>query len=229
MDSATIRENRTQRQLVSLARRHRLLWHLADYFSRRRAQTLLSLFKAWLPSAGLVLDVGTGTGHVAAAIRALGLQIVTCDIADLALVPLPRAIADGARLPFGDGRFDAVLLVTVLHHVPAPRQIAMLAEGIRVLRPRGRLLIVEDSYEGRLERLVTSALDSVLNFEFVGHPHANRTTHDWERLIAELGQSVLHCSEHRVRYGPFQIRHLVVAVERAPRLQSTEPHVSVTA
>jgi SAM-dependent methyltransferase len=49
--------------------------------------------------------------------------------------------ADGARLPFADGGFDAVLIRDVLHHVPAPADV--LAEARRVLKPGGRLLLVE--------------------------------------------------------------------------------------
>lgn len=49
--------------------------------------------------------------------------------------------ADGARLPFADGCFDAVLIRDVLHHVPEPA--AVLAEARRVLEPGGRLLLVE--------------------------------------------------------------------------------------
>jgi SAM-dependent methyltransferase len=49
--------------------------------------------------------------------------------------------ADAARLPFGDERFDAVLIRDLLHHVPAPEVV--LAEAHRVLRRGGRLVLVE--------------------------------------------------------------------------------------
>lgn len=45
---------------------------------------------------------------------------------------------DGARLPFPDGRFSAVVCFTMLHHVPsAGLQDALFAEACRVLRPGG--------------------------------------------------------------------------------------------
>jgi SAM-dependent methyltransferase len=203
-----------QRQLVKLARKNLLVGQLAKGLGEERAQTLLSLLSSGLPATGSVLDVGTGTSHLASAIRARGLRVVACDSADLALVSGPFVIADGARLPFANCRFDAVLLVTVLHHVPATQHLAMLAEGIRVLRDGGRLIMLEDSYEGRVERLATSILDSLLNFEFVGHPHANRTTRKWEEVVSTLGQTILGSSEHFVRYGPIRIRHLVLVTER---------------
>ena len=44
-------------------------------------------------------------------------------------------------LPIGDGEVDVVLLVLVLHHVPDPARA--LAEAARILRPGGRLVVVD--------------------------------------------------------------------------------------
>ena len=44
-------------------------------------------------------------------------------------------------LPIGDGEVDVALLVLVLHHVPDPARA--LAEAARVLRPGGRLVVVD--------------------------------------------------------------------------------------
>jgi SAM-dependent methyltransferase len=49
--------------------------------------------------------------------------------------------ADAARLPFADASFDAVLIRDVLHHVDNPA--AVLGEARRVLRPTGRLTLLE--------------------------------------------------------------------------------------
>jgi SAM-dependent methyltransferase len=51
------------------------------------------------------------------------------------------AAADAARLPFADGSFDAVLIRDLLHHLPD--RTAALREAHRVLKPRGRLTLVE--------------------------------------------------------------------------------------
>ena len=44
-------------------------------------------------------------------------------------------------LPIGDGELDAATLMLVLHHIPDPADV--IAEVARVLRPGGRLLIVD--------------------------------------------------------------------------------------
>ncbi len=51
------------------------------------------------------------------------------------------ACADATALPFADGTFDAVLIRDLLHHVP--RRQAVLHEAQRVLRPGGRLHLIE--------------------------------------------------------------------------------------
>jgi ArsR family transcriptional regulator len=49
--------------------------------------------------------------------------------------------ADMYRLPLPDGGFDTVVLQMVLHHAEAPAEA--LAEAARVLRPGGRLLVID--------------------------------------------------------------------------------------
>lgn len=91
-----------------------------------------------------VLDVGCGTGHLAAALleRTPQAQVHGVDIApayvDYARVRCPGATfqaADACALPFPDGGFDRVLSLLVLHFVP--RADAAIAEMRRVTRPRG--------------------------------------------------------------------------------------------
>jgi ArsR family transcriptional regulator len=50
-------------------------------------------------------------------------------------------LADMYRLPWADGSFDCAVLHQVLHYAEHPP--AVIAEAARVLRPDGRLLIVD--------------------------------------------------------------------------------------
>lgn len=61
---------------------------------------------------------------------------------------------DGARLPLADGRFQAVLIRDLLHHVPD--RAAVLAEAWRVLAPGGRLTLIEPN--GRNPLMAAAAL-----------------------------------------------------------------------
>jgi SAM-dependent methyltransferase len=53
---------------------------------------------------------------------------------------LPTLEADAQRLPLDDESFDAVAMVSMLHHVDDPA--AALTEARRILRPGGRLAVV---------------------------------------------------------------------------------------
>jgi SAM-dependent methyltransferase len=55
----------------------------------------------------------------------------------------PLVTGDALRLPFPDVSFDAVSDVTVVQHIPLASQPQALAEMMRVLRPGGRLILIE--------------------------------------------------------------------------------------
>ncbi|MBI3455404.1 MAG: methyltransferase domain-containing protein [Candidatus Rokubacteria bacterium] len=121
------------------------------------------LRRAFLALAGIrpgfrVLDLGCGTGVVTRDLRArVGLRgrVVGVDPSRTfirearrrARLVLGRAascafrVADGLRLPFAAGSFDATVAVTVLLHVPASDRV--LVEMIRVTRPGGRVAVLD--------------------------------------------------------------------------------------
>jgi SAM-dependent methyltransferase len=101
-----------------------------------------------------VLDVGTGFGRHAFELARQGMRVVALDVAadevagtrdtltamvESGEVPADRFVGvlrgDATRLPFGDGRFDAVITSEVLEHVPD--DTVALSEMVRVLAPRG--------------------------------------------------------------------------------------------
>jgi demethylmenaquinone methyltransferase/2-methoxy-6-polyprenyl-1,4-benzoquinol methylase len=94
-----------------------------------------------------VLDVGTGTGKLAAAIarRFPASRVVGVDFSEPMLRAgrdgLPMAAADALRLPFADASFDAVVSGFLMRNV-ADIAVA-LAEQARVLVPGGRLVVLE--------------------------------------------------------------------------------------
>jgi ubiquinone/menaquinone biosynthesis C-methylase UbiE len=99
-------------------------------------------------SPGRVLDVGCGTGRLAARIRRElhPAAAVGCDFSQGMLHQaaqadsvLPWVRADALRLPFRDGSFDAVVSTEAFHWFPD--QDAALAEFFRLLAPKGRLLV----------------------------------------------------------------------------------------
>jgi SAM-dependent methyltransferase len=90
-----------------------------------------------------VLDLGAGTGVASEVLTTRGARVVGVDLAlDMLAHDQPRrppgAQADAVRLPFPDGRFDAVVAAFCINHPPGAR--AMLTEAARVTAPGGVIL-----------------------------------------------------------------------------------------
>lgn len=102
---------------------------------------------AGLPTPGVILDAGGGTGRVAQALKDYAGQVI---IADASAGMLRQAkLKDGLytvcseteKLPFPEDFFDRVIMVDALHHVI--NQEFTVSELFRVLKPKGRILIEE--------------------------------------------------------------------------------------
>ena len=101
-----------------------------------------------------VLDLASGTGDVALAVsrNRPGARVVGCDIA-LEMLRIGRKKCrrtmvrfcggDATRLPFPAASFDCVTMAFGLRNIPD--RVGCLAEIRRVLRPGGRLLVLEFS------------------------------------------------------------------------------------
>ncbi len=117
------------------------------------------LLNARLPENGTVLDMGNG-----GVINYDHRRLKRLDCADIVVSPSARArYADAPNIRFmkadvldlgeiHDESYDAVILQAIIHHLAAPtypktldRVRAALGECTRVLKPGGRLLVVEST------------------------------------------------------------------------------------
>lgn len=134
---------------------------------------------------GAMLDIGTGTGRMAALFAPHAAHVTAFDkspemlrIARARLQHLPAGAVDleqgdFSALPFADASFDTVLFHQVLHYAQAPEQA--LAEAARVTRSGGRIAIVDFAAHDR-EELRTQ------------HAHARLGFTD-EQMLALLGEA----------------------------------------
>ncbi len=109
---------------------------------RLEKRLLASLLSDFDPAAS-VLDVGCGTGHFTRWFARRGLRVTGLDNSRPMLEAMAggrsfrRILGDAHRLPFADGSFDIVALITVLEFVIDP--LHALREAARVAR-RGLIL-----------------------------------------------------------------------------------------
>ncbi len=128
----------------------------ADEWDRLRTELFGQRFHLG-PLLGLVEptwvlgDIGCGTGEVAASLGPFVRAVIAVDGSSAMLQAARRRLGDESNvdlrrgdiesLPIDDASLDAATLILVLHHVGAPENA--LREVARVLRPGGRLLIVD--------------------------------------------------------------------------------------
>ena len=115
----------------------------------RRSRRLVELVRDWLPANGPILDLGSGTGHVAALLEdELRFTVVPADVSDIHVTGRPPVPISDGMLPFEADTYTAALLLFMLAY---PRQPAsVLAEAARVTRGGGPVILVQSLYSGRL-------------------------------------------------------------------------------
>ncbi|HTX94401.1 MAG TPA: class I SAM-dependent methyltransferase [Mycobacterium sp.] len=134
---------------------HDALLPTYDLISRllgmKRVQEAL-IAQAELAGCRRILEIGCGTGNLTIRTKRAypRLEVIGCD-------PDPRALdrarrktnairfdeGYAERLPYADGEFDRVLSSMMLHHIDDGAKTAAAAEVFRVLRPGGRLHLVD--------------------------------------------------------------------------------------
>ncbi|MFL5733342.1 MAG: class I SAM-dependent methyltransferase [Chloroflexia bacterium] len=152
----------TQGRLIRYARVYDgIVWAMA--MGRSRALRALPVDLADVRPGERVLEVGCGTGDVAMlAARRVGSQgrVYGIDAAPEMVTEAQRkAHKAGLRvefrvepveaMSFEDGSFDVVLSSLMMHHQPGDLKRRALVEIRRVLRPGGRLVIVDFQVPGR--------------------------------------------------------------------------------
>jgi len=151
---------------------------------------------------GRVLDVGTGSGHVAVRLAKLNpdLQIEAMDLSPRMLdrarqhasregiTNIQFFVGDAKRIPYEDRSFDLVISHQLLHQIPDP--LVVLREINRVAKPQGAILVRD------VRRLPEPAMSLAIPLWCLGYGakmkeqtsasfRAGLTLSEFRRLVAE--------------------------------------------
>ncbi len=146
---------------------------LPTYDLMSRLLGMKSVHQALIAQAELddcrrILEIGCGTGNLTIMAKRAHphLEVIGCDPDPRALDRARRKTDEirfeqgyAERLPYADGEFDRVLSSMMLHHVGGDAKPTAAAEIFRVLRPGGRLHLVDiggdqSTEHGLLARLI---------------------------------------------------------------------------
>ena len=118
-----------------------------ELFGRRADIALLGL----LDETWTVADLGCGTGAISQSMAPFVERVIAVDASAAMLQAARKRLSlldnidlrrgDLEALPIDDGRLDLATIMLVLHHVPEPARA--IAEVARVLKPAGRLVLVD--------------------------------------------------------------------------------------
>lgn len=136
-----------------------LFHRFGDRWSAEDAEGIAAWLRPYVPEGGLLLDLGGGTGALAAHLAdALRCRVTVLDATPEMLAYLPeRDDVSGIRgcaesMPFHDDSFDAVVVSDAFHHFGD--QDGAVREMQRVVRCDGGVLVLELDREGGMRLVV---------------------------------------------------------------------------
>jgi SAM-dependent methyltransferase len=180
--------------LIEALRGSAMWFHWQKKNILERAAIKVNRIKPYLEKDFRYLDLGTGNGGVAELLRRESYQIQGMDVQDRDFFKSKILLYNGRKIPLEDKTYDAGFLLTVLHHCEDPDKV--LAELGRVCDKQ--LFVMEDVSSNAIMAFLTKSMDSLVNDEWMNHPHQNRTIAEWEASFKKQGLFIKKRIDHRI-------------------------------
>ena len=153
-----------------------------------------------VPELSPALDVATGAGHTAAYLGSRGVEVIAADISEGMIAETRKLAAErglqiathqhaAEKLPYPDGAFALVACRVAAHHFASAADF--LHEAFRVLRPGGRLLVIDGSAPDNSPE-AEEWLHRVEKLRDPSHGRFLRPS-AWRQLAEGAGFEVLQC------------------------------------
>lgn len=185
-----------------------------EYFYTALARDSVAQLSQWTNASGqIVIDIGGGPGHFAREFAARGAHYVVMDpdveeIFSYGRPGHPTVVADGMRLPLGDGTVDIAFSSNALEHVPDPERLA--EEMVRVTRPGGLIYLAYTNWLSPNGGHETGPWHLLLGGRRAAQRYARRTGHrpknDFGRTLFSVSAGrMLHWAGAREAGGDIEV------------------------
>jgi ubiquinone/menaquinone biosynthesis C-methylase UbiE len=163
---------------------------LNHYLFEPSHSLLLAEIRHVRPGRGL--DIGCGTGELAGRMAVRGWEVVGLDLSEPMVHQacsklngsggrVRLTVGDSEHLPFESRSFDLLTCANSFHHYP--HQEAVVHEMYRVLRPGGRLLLLDGWPDQWLGRIIYDLVITQVEGGKVWH----RESHHMKEMFQEVG------------------------------------------
>jgi SAM-dependent methyltransferase len=181
------------------------VWNWGTPAGRLRWRRREALLTTGVGPGTAVLEIGCGTGSLAAALAGLGASVTAMDVSEPLLSEARKKVGEGKALflrgdahglPFRTGSFHRVLGSSILHHLNLERA---LPEILRVLKPGGRIAFAEPN-------LVNPQVLAMKKLSFFGR-WMGESPDETAFIRWKLGRVLRSRGFSRVRIVPFDFLH----------------------
>ena len=118
----------------------------------RKINSDYEILKEHLPyKDGLVIDVGCGTGELVRWMVSQGIKAIGLDVEKMVNKAIESSktkneeykIGVGEHLPFDNNFASTITYIASFHHIPSTNMMLALKECTRVLKPNGKMIVIE--------------------------------------------------------------------------------------
>lgn len=139
----------------------------SEFYSSDLDSEFVSSFINVLPEKAKILDLGCGTGRLLGVFQKKGFSITGLDLSEKMLeiakknFPQIKFVkSDMRKTRFKNNSFDALIVAYSVIHIPKKEIPATIKEFARILKPKGKLMLVIQ--KGRKEKFLKEPLDENL-------------------------------------------------------------------